>query len=29
MILEIYNKGVGQFLTAYYVDHLMAEMNFT
>lgn len=29
MTLEIYNKGVGQFLTPYYVAHLMAEMNFT
>ncbi|WP_408733353.1 hypothetical protein [Enterococcus faecalis] len=29
MILEIYNKGAGQFLTPYYVDHLMAKMNFS
>ena len=29
MILEIYNKGAGQFLTPYYVYHLMAKMNFS
>ncbi|WP_424677827.1 MULTISPECIES: hypothetical protein [Enterococcus] len=29
MTLEIYNKGVDQFLTPYYVAHLMAEMNFS